>query len=411
VQDVPCHPSQIDRDTVSTVKRVRTEGERVYDLDVEGNHNFFAEEILVHNCFIIDDPFKGPAEANSELIRQNIDDWYQSVVLGRYRKGGVIILIQTRWHEDDLAGRLLQREPDDWYHINLPAICEEHPDDPSYIDPIGRIPGQALCPELFDLEQLAEKRKGMTPYWWSAMYQQSPQVDGGGIFQSSTFRYYTKRTAENGPGYYMLQQPDGAPLLRRQDQEYRRFTTVDTALTVKTYSDYTVLLTCAFTSQKELLLLDCQRVREEGVNHLKLIEASKKMFLPDYFAIEETSSSLTLIQTMRRHNIPFKSLRPDKDKVSRAFTAQQMLQNGRVYFPQGAAWLPLFEKELLIFDKGTHDDQVDAFSYACLEAARWEHGPTKPRQREPVTTEEKAWAQIKRRREGNKHHNILGQGF
>lgn len=351
------------------------------------------------HLFVIDDPFKDNNDANSELQRQRTDDWYQSVVLGRLQEEGVVVLIQTRWHDDDLAGRLLAREPEDWYVLNLPAIATGEG-----TDPLGRVPGDPLCPGLFSLEVLLEKKKGMSEYWWAAMFQQTPQVSGGGIFKSDSFRYFTESEE-----YYRLLQPNGSPILRKKRDEYRRFITVDTAVTAKTYSDYTVLLTCSLTPQKELLVLDCQRLKIESGRHQELLEAAKKRWKPDYFAVEQTAPSMSLIQMLKRKLIPVKALQTrGEDKVSRAMMAQEMLEQGRVYFPRNAPWLGIFEKELLIFDKGAHDDQVDAFSYACLEAAKWQNGPARPRKREPETIEELCWAQIKEMHEGQRYHDQLG---
>lgn len=351
------------------------------------------------DLFIIDDPYKDNVDANSELIRQRTDDWYQSVVLSRLQKNGILVLIQTRWHDDDLGGRLLAREADDWYVLTLPLFATGEAKDP-----LGRRPGEILCPDLHPAEEMEIIRKNVSPYWWSAMYQQDPQVAGGDIFRSDTFRYYTENDE-----HYVLHVPNAGSIYRKKKEEYRRFIAVDTAVTDHNYSDYTVLLVGVITPQKELLVLHVQRLRIKSGKHQELLEAAKKRWNPDYFAVEETAPSMSLIQLLKRKLIPVKALKTrGEHKTSRAMTAQELLEAGRVYFPREAAWLPEFEKELLIFDKGKHDDQVDAFVYACLELAKVQRVPTPPKKREPQTFEEKAWAMIKERQEGNRFHDSLG---
>ena len=116
------------------------------------------------DLMIIDDPVKSDKEANSKLIRENLWDWYRSTAFTRLEPNGIIVMIMTRWHEDDICGRILAEE-DDWNLIKLPAIAEEN-------DPLGRAPGTALWEERFNLDALIMKRKVSGIYWFSAMYQQ-----------------------------------------------------------------------------------------------------------------------------------------------------------------------------------------------------------------------------------------------
>jgi hypothetical protein len=142
VQDVPCSTPQVEEDTVAVVRRVRDPGVRVYDIQVEGNRNFFANEILVHNCLIIDDPIKDPEQAYSETYREKLWEWYTMAAYTRLMPGGGILLGHTRWHSEDLAGRLLAAQAeggDRWDVVLYPAVAEE--DEPH------RKAGEALHPE------------------------------------------------------------------------------------------------------------------------------------------------------------------------------------------------------------------------------------------------------------------------
>lgn len=127
------------------------------------------------DIFIIDDPLKDRAEAESELRRQAVWDWYTSTAYTRLMPGGAVIIVQTRWHEDDLAGRLLshqERGGDQWHRLDLPAINGE---------------GQALWPERYPLPALLRIKAAIGPRDWSALYQQSPSPDDGEFFRRAWF--------------------------------------------------------------------------------------------------------------------------------------------------------------------------------------------------------------------------------
>jgi hypothetical protein len=126
---------------------------------------------------LIDDPFKGSDDANSPAQRNRVWDWYQSVFYTRRAPGASIVLINTRWHEDDLSGRILATEPENWLVIDLPAIAF-HDDDP-----LGRQPGQALWPEQYDEEELARTKRAVGERVWWALYQQQPRPLEGGVWQ------------------------------------------------------------------------------------------------------------------------------------------------------------------------------------------------------------------------------------
>lgn len=126
---------------------------------------------------LIDDPFKDREEADSERRRELVWDWYRSTLYTRLMPGGAIVLIQTRWHEDDLAGRLLEQEPDQWEVLELPAL---HPDR------------GALWPEWYDEDALKRIKDTIGPREWSALYQQKPQPDEGTFFKREWFPAWEK---------------------------------------------------------------------------------------------------------------------------------------------------------------------------------------------------------------------------
>jgi len=127
----------------------------------------------------VDDPFKGSEDASSPTQRDRVWDWWQSVLLTRLEPQGSVLLVNTRWDEDDLSGRLLKEEPEDWIVIDLPALAL------SADDPLGRQPGEALWPERFNAEDYARIRKSVGERVWWSLYQQKPRPMSGGVWNQA----------------------------------------------------------------------------------------------------------------------------------------------------------------------------------------------------------------------------------
>lgn len=137
------------------------------------------------DLLIVDDPIKDAQAADSPLMRYRLWEWWTSTALTRLEPGGAVIVIQTRWHENDLAGRLLANERDDWTVIGLPAVAyvdEEHPEGS---DPLGRKPGDPLWPQRYDATELASIKTRVGERVWASLYQQRPRPLEGGVFQWS----------------------------------------------------------------------------------------------------------------------------------------------------------------------------------------------------------------------------------
>lgn len=147
------------------------------------------------DLLIIDDPMKNAEEAMSETIREKQWDWWQSTLSTRREPGAKTIVIQTRWHQEDLIGKLLKAsesgEGDKVTRLRLPAIAEAD-------DPLGRHEGVALWPERWSLDKLKERRLTLGSFWWSALYQQRPTQHGDAEFPERCF----------GPAIYPAVWPD-----------------------------------------------------------------------------------------------------------------------------------------------------------------------------------------------------------
>lgn len=131
------------------------------------------------DVLLVDDPVASAEDAESVLMRDRAWSWWQSVALTRLEPGASVILVQTRWHPDDLAGRVLAEEPDVWRSLSLPALAEVD-------DPLGRLPGEALWPARYDVEVLEARRRAVGPRAWAALFQQRPVPLEGLLFHRAS---------------------------------------------------------------------------------------------------------------------------------------------------------------------------------------------------------------------------------
>lgn len=309
------------------------------------------------NIAIIDDPVKGWQEACSKVYRDAAWDWYRMTLLTRLAPGGAIVLIMTKWHEDDLAGRLLAQpitgNSIPWRIINFPALAEEE-------DILGRQPGDPLWPAQFPLAELLAKKDGLGSYPWDALYQQRPSKLEGQVFKQSWFKYFTEDNE-----YYILHEAESERKLLKS--ECIIFQTVDPAATEKQSSDYFAEGTWAVSPQSDLLCLDMFRERAETTNHIAIIKQGIARWNPSYVGVENASFGLNIIQEAKNTGLPIRPLKADTSKLSRALAVKTKYEVGKVYHRKNASWLMAFESELLDFPNGKFDDQVDVTSYAGIE--------------------------------------------
>ena len=296
------------------------------------------------DLFIGDDLLKDHAEANSELIRRSLHDWYASVAYTRLHPGAGIILVQTRWHEDDLAGRILREHPSDWTVLNMPAIAK--------VDETFRKAGEALWPERFPVELLESIRTQVGGSVWAALYDQMPSAAEGAIFKRQWFREFTL-----------------PPKFSRIVQSW------DTSFKTGTENDFSACTTWGVAENGYYLLWFWKE-------RLEFPELKRKMRMlaedwnPSQIFIEDAASGQSLIQEMRaRSALPIIPIKVDKDKIARAQAVTPMFEAGRVFVPQSAPWLNGYIDELASFPNGVHDDAVDSTTQA-LNQLRWRRDGT-----------------------------------
>ena len=298
------------------------------------------------DLLIIDDPIKNREEADSQTHRANLMREFEATLYTRVQVGGAIIIVMTRWHEEDICGALLKptdgREPEDWTVLSLPAICE------SEDDALGRKIGEPLWPEYgYDENWCNRTRRAVGSYTWAGLYQQRPAPLEGGLFKRGLFKFYTKLPdnlnqavqswdctfkeadandfvaghvwAKKGPNYYML------------DRIHDRMGISDTMLGVETLA-------------------------------AKWPNARAK-------CVEEAANGAAVIELLSKKIPGLIPVSPMGGKVSRAQAILPYLEAGNIYLPSPtiAPWIHDFIEECASFPNAAHDDDVDAMTQAITQ--------------------------------------------
>lgn len=291
------------------------------------------------NILLIDDPIKGRQEAESPTYRNRTWDFYTGSLVNRKEpdqanRKPIEIVIHTRWHPDDLGGRIMATadfKNGEWLHLEESAIIDENTPNE-----------KALWPTRFSLEDL-HRLKRLNARDFAALYQQRPFIAGGNILKSGWWRYFNE--------------PDAAyPIV---------IIAADTASKTKELNDFSVLMTLAMTGTGDIHVLDLLRGKWEFPDlRRQFISLNSRWRGKGLRAIyvEDKSSGTQIVQSLKSESglsvIPHKVV---FDKVSRAIAVTPMLEGGRVYLPNQAPWLDDFVQECEAFGPGArHDDQVDA---------------------------------------------------
>lgn len=362
------------------------------------------------HILLVDDPVKDQEEADSETIRQKVWDWFTTTAYTRLAPGGGVLCIQTRWHDDDLSGRLehqmyeilkeRQEEKDEiqamyrsavtaeakkeadwrwstwaraettfdrWEIIKYPAIATAN----EYLSlESGRISaelkskktytgykllrkeGEALHPERFALNQLLKYKRTLQPRHWSALYQQNPVPDEGLFFTKDMFRF-------------VPDMPD-----------YRKmyvFVAWDLAVGQRQSNDWTVGVVGALDWKDDLYIIDVLRAKWQSINQADVIIDTHVKYGATLTGIEKGVLEMALRPHLdrrmkeRRQYIPLaegdSALKPVTDKIVRARPLQGRMQQGKVLFVHGQPWLDTVQQELLRFPGALHDDIVDGMAW------------------------------------------------
>lgn len=329
------------------------------------------------DLLIIDDPVKNSEEANSFVYRQKTWEWYQSTAYTRLEPAGAVVLIQTRWHSDDLAGRVLAengRTLEPWEVVNFPAIAETH-------DEIGRKPGDPLWPERYSLEDLRRIQGDVGVNVWASLYQQTPLDETGGRIKKDWLRYWTSQG-----DYYRPMRADRTVIKPILPRECQRIMTVDSAGSSDDITkerrgkptSYAVISVFDFYRDGGLLIWrDLRRERWEYPDFKKQVIEMYELHNPSWIGIEDVNTGRALLQELR--GLPTRALSHEhKDKLTRAARALNDLEKGRVFIPEQTPewskteWMTDLIKELLRWtgEKDEVFDQGDTLAYAANHVLR-----------------------------------------
>lgn len=306
------------------------------------------------DLIVIDDPHKNFEDAHSKASRRAVWNWFLSVALGRRQPQTVMIIIQTRWHVEDLTGMILASDmADQWEVIRIPALC----DDPLN-DPLGRPMGRSIWPERYNEEWYDELRRTVGQYIWTGVYQQHPAPVAGNLFKRETWKY-----------------ANAVPRTCRYVRSW------DFAGTESDSADYTVgVLMALEPTTKEVFIVDIIRGRWDVSKLDDLLVSTAALDRARYgkqvrVRLEQEGGSSgkkwakAQISLLAGHQVTAEA--PDANKFVRAlpFAAQQQAGNVSIVsveHPQYGWQPPVFAQdyieELALFDNGPHDDQVDASS-------------------------------------------------
>ncbi|MBK8305444.1 MAG: hypothetical protein IPK98_19520 [Chloracidobacterium sp.] len=256
------------------------------------------------DLIIIDDPVRSRAHAESTNNREKIWDWYSNDLHTRLEPNAGIVLIQTRWHEDDLAGRLIQASVEDgekWDVISLPALAEAD-------DSLGRKEGAALCHRRFPKGELEKKRTLLGSYSFASLYQQG-RYRLTGMFN----RAYFARIAAKAP--------QGLSWVRGYDL----------AVSTQTSADYTASFRCAMDSDGTLYISDGFRARVEYPEQRRYVLERLEAETETVHCVESALHGQALVQDIRKEvrAAPLRAVKTDKDKITRANLWLPIAEAGR----------------------------------------------------------------------------------
>lgn len=301
------------------------------------------------HILLIDDLIKNREEADSSLIRQKHKDWFSSVAYTRLEPNGAIVIIQTRWHNDDLSGWLLKEKKEDWTVISMPAITRDN-EGMEY----------ALWPERYPLSNLKEIQNTISSRDWSALYMQSPQEGSNQVFKEEHMQYYRENPSLSDLNVYIF---------------------VDPANSKEKYSDNTAIVVIGAGKDGNIYLLDAYvdklnlKERENILFDLHEKYNPKTVFYEKY-GMQLDIDYIKIAQETRNYRFHIEEVGGSLKKEDRIMRLLPYFEDKKIWFPltlvkrnylgRAIDLITYFkDEEFLPFPVGRHDDMIDAFSRLC----------------------------------------------
>lgn len=300
---------------------------------------------------IIDDPIKGREEADSDLQRDKVWEWYKSDFYTRLKPDAAVVLIMQRWHEDDLAGRLLmdaQEGGEQWEVLSLPMEAKEN-------DPLGRRPGEILWPEWYKPEMVEQAKRDAR--YWSSMYQQEPRPESGGEFKKADMQYYSGALDHARMNKYILCDPAGE---KNKGSDYTSFWVVGLGHDENYYVVDIIRDKLNLTERADTLFRLHRKYKPMQVRYEKYGMMADIEHFKDRMSRENYRFQITEVA----------GATPKRDRIRRLVP---LFERQRMYFPESlfvtdhrnmaVDLIHAFrEQELAAFPVGVHDDMIDSLS-------------------------------------------------
>lgn len=307
------------------------------------------------DLMIIDDPVKGRKEADSEAYREAAKEWWQETVSARLGEGTPVVLIMTRWHEDDLAGWLLTEDRGQWRVVNVPALADHDPNK-GESDPLGREPGEWLqSARGRTADGWAQRRKDFGERGFTALCQGRPAPTEGAMLKRSWWGFSETRLA--------YAKPDGTMNAHSMDTVIQSW---DMTFKDTDGTDYVVGQVWGRRAA-DVFLLDQVRDRMDFPTTCRAVEAmSAKWPQAALKLIEDKANGPAVIAQLRRKVPGMVPVNPKDSKAARVAAVAPFVEAGNVHLPAASEtpWVGGFVEEAAAFPNGTHDDQVDAMTQA-----------------------------------------------
>lgn len=323
----------------------------VYDFQVSKYENFFANGILVHNCLIIDDPMKDRKEADSPVFRNDVWEWWTDTASTRLGPGAPVCLILTRWHEDDLAGRLLSGEDKHrWRVVNIPA--QSFSED----DPLGRPIGEYLVSARGRTRAEWEAiKKRVGPRTWASLYQGQPAPPGGAILKRNKLQFYNTKL-------WIVRQ-DGAHIVPDFDE---MLISVDCAFKDLSTSDF-VSIQVWMRRGPNCFLLDQDLGRYDFNVTCEQIRAMVSKWPQALLKlVEDKANGPAVIASLSKLIPGIVPEIPNGSKSARVHAISPLFEAGNIWLPAPEiyAWISDYIEEITSFPSAANDDQMDATAQA-----------------------------------------------
>jgi predicted phage terminase large subunit-like protein len=302
------------------------------------------------DVLIIDDPFEGQSEADSRTYRERAKEWWRTTGSMRLSEDAIVIVLMTRWHQDDLAGYLLAEDRDGWNYINIPALADHDPAK-GETDPLGREPGEWLKSARGRTVRGWEKRrKDAGSRGFAAVMQGRPTPADGGIFKRDWWQTYDNpRVVETGGGRWELLGLDMAVW------------SWDCTFKDTDGSDYVVGQLWG-KKGTDAFLLEQKRGRWDFTETARQIELASVRYPGIPLLIEDKANGPAVINHLRQRVPGIIPITPQDSKQARASAVAPFVEAGNVHLPAShlAPWIGDWLEELTTFPNSSHDDQVDA---------------------------------------------------